>query len=409
MNKIVQNLFIWLLPFYPIWGWLCLTYTNKPILYPLGMVLVLIAAYLLVTKPKKLPKYVLFYILFACYHVGSIIYNNTFPRDANKFNFIFFLDDHVRACLFFIIIEYTIFDDEFINKLNKRVLIIVVISVIVSLIQSKKPEFFFNTSADEDFVYISENRVFSIYSWLGLNSGGVTFPFLISILINVYKSKKPIVLFSTLGGIVVAFLTKSRYVMISTLIVLSQFLIDKKISIAKIFISLTLFMFGIFIIVIIAQSTGYDINKVINERILEKGNNMGSAKTRVLSFEVFMKVFPDNPWFGVGPATRQNVIDLLMGEAVIIHIGFLGYLYYYGIVGCSIFYIAIFFILQNAWNVGRRDDFWAVFYGLAAFLLANFTFEYFNFSEMGIVISMLYLRYFNYQSTLELEESLVNN
>ena len=405
MNKIVKNLFIWLLPFYPIWAWLCLTFTKKPIFYPLGLILIICAVYFLITQPKKLPNYVLFYILFATYHVGSIIYNNTFPIEASKSNFILFLDNHVRTCLFFIIIEHTIFDDEFIEKLNKRIFIIVIISVIVSLIQSKKPEFFFNVEADSDFVYISENRVFSIYSWLGLNSGGVTFPILISILLNVYKLNKPIVLFGTLSSIVVAFLTKARYVMISTLIVLSQLLIDKKISLSKIFISLSFFIFGLFVIVIIAQSTGYDINKVINERILEKGNDMGSAKARILSYEVFLKVFPDNPLFGVGPSTRQNVIDLLMGEAVIIHVGYLGYLYYYGLIGCLFFFLAVFFILKNAWIVGIRDKFWAVFYGLLAFLLANFTFEYFNFSEMGILIGIVYLRYFNYQETLAIEES----
>ena len=132
---------------------------------------------------------------------------------------------------------------------------------------------------------------------------------------------------------------------------------------------------------------------------------MGSAKSRILSYEVFLKVFPANPYLGVGPETKKDVVDLLMGEAPIIHVGYLSYLYFYGIIGCIPIFLVLFFLLRDAWNVGRRSNFWGSFYGLLSFCFANFTLVYFNFSEMGIILAVLYIKY--YKSTFP--NTLVEN
>lgn len=395
MNKFVQSLFIWLFPFYPFWGWLCYTLTNKPIDFFVGVLLFPIALFLIVQVNKKLPAYIIFLIMFAIYHVGSEFVNNLFSADASKV-YSLFADPNIIACLFFIIIEYTFFDEKFISRMNKQLLLIVIISFIVSLIQIKIPSFFFNGRSEDDLFYIGEDqgRNFSIYSWLDLNSLGISFPFLISILLSIYytnKSKLPIIIFC---GIVVSFLTKARYVMISFIVVMSQMFFNKKKSLIKRISFLILIVASIFVIGLIAQQAGFDINKVIDSRILEKEGDMGSAKARVTSYEVFLKVFPLHPFFGVGPKTRPDVIELLNGEAPIIHIGYLSYLYYYGIVGCLFFFLSIFYLLKRAWTIGKEHHFWGSFYGLISFCLANLTTVYFNLSEMGIVLAVIYLRYY---------------
>jgi hypothetical protein len=48
--------------------------------------------------------------------------------------------------------------------------------------------------------------------------------------------------------------------------------------------------------------------------------------------------------------------------------------------------------------------FWGSFYGLLAFCVANTTFVYFNLSEMGIILAVIYLKYFNDKSSLKLPE-----
>jgi hypothetical protein len=59
-------------------------------------------------------------------------------------------------------------------------------------------------------------------------------------------------------------------------------------------------------------------------------------------------------------------------------------------------------MLKRAWIIGSKNDFLAGFYGLLAFCLANTTMVYFNFSEMGIVLVIIYLRYFSEKPVLEL-------
>lgn len=407
MNKFIQNLFLVLLPFYPFWAWLCFSMTNKSIYLFASAALLPIAVYLVASANKKLPLYLIFFMIFTFYHLGSMFINNTFPTDTNKIYFLL-SQPHLLACIFFIIIEHTVFDSQFINTMNKLILLIVGLSLVVSLIQIKLPNFFFNAALDPESGYTEGNRCASIYSWTNLNSLGISFPILISILVSIYEKEKPTLSFIILCGIVVSFLSKARYVMVSGIVALSQLFFNTKTSAIRKTSYVLIFLAGIYFIDFAAHNLGYDINEVINNRILEKDNDMGSAKARIRSYEVFMLVFPEHPWFGVGPETKQNVLDLLNGEMSIIHVGYLSYLYFYGVIGCLILFLAIFFLLRDAWKVGKRDNFWGSFYGLTAFCLANITFVYFNFSEMGIVISLIYLRYFNYKSSLKLLKDLIN-
>jgi hypothetical protein len=62
-------------------------------------------------------------------------------------------------------------------------------------------------------------------------------------------------------------------------------------------------------------------------------------------------------------------------------------------------------LLRDAWIVGTKYEFWGGFYGLLSFCVANTTMVYFNLSEMGIVLVILYLRYFKETSSLELATS----
>ena len=400
MNKFVQNLFLILLPFYPIWAWLCFSLTNKSIYLFADAILLPLALYLIITVNKKLPLYLIFFIIFTFYHIGSVFITNTFPTDSNKLYYIL-SQPHLLACVLFIIIEHTVFDNPFIEKLNRLIFFIVILSLVVSVIQIKFPSFFFNAAFDLDSGYRDGRRCASIYSWTDLNSLGITFPILISILVSFYQKKKSSLAIIVFAGIVVSFLSKARYVMISGIVVLSQLFFNAKISAIKKASFVLMLVVGIYFIVVAANSFGYNINDVIENRILEKDNDMGSAKARIRSYEVFKVVFPENPWFGVGPETRKKALDLLNGEVTIIHVGYLSYLYFYGIVGFSILLLSMFFLFRDTWKVGKRDNFWGIFYGLISFCLANITFVYFNFNEMGIVISIIYLRYFNYRSALK--------
>ena len=114
MNKLIRNLFILLFPFYPLWAGY-VYFIKKPIDFLVGILLIPIALYYIVFVNKKLPKYLLFFIIFTIYHLCSVFINDTFPKGASKVYFLL-SDPNILACLFFIIIEYSVFDEKFIKK-----------------------------------------------------------------------------------------------------------------------------------------------------------------------------------------------------------------------------------------------------------------------------------------------------
>ncbi len=395
-------------PWFPFWAWIMHFVSDKPVTFYFNIVALPLALYFLLSSSTKLPKYLFFFILFVIYHIGSSFVNNTVPADQGKLFFILY-DYHIFACSIFIIIENTFFDKLFIEKMNKFIFYIIVLSLIVSIIQIKDPSFFFNEgviNANPEEFGESEIRNASIYSWYTANSGGITFPILLSIALNYYETQKSRFLLLILAGIVVSFLTKARYVMVSTIIVLSQLFFSRAKSMVRILSLTALFAGGIFLLVFVADQIGFDIQKVISSRILEEDSEMESAKARIVSYEVFMKKFPEHPWLGVGPATKRDVVELLGGGIPLIHVGYLSFLYFYGVIGCSVLFIALFYLLKDSWAVGRRYNFWGSFYSFITFCVANVTFVYFNFAEMGICLSVIYIRY--YKSTYSVLNSADN-
>jgi hypothetical protein len=79
--------------------------------------------------------------------------------------------------------------------------------------------------------------------------------------------------------------------MLSAIIVFSQLFFVSKIDFRKKVYIMLIFIFSIIAITAVARVYNYDIGKVIDERILERGTNLASARTRVTSFEVFLIKF----------------------------------------------------------------------------------------------------------------------
>jgi hypothetical protein len=400
MDRFIQTFFLIFLPFYPLWGWFFYSSTKKPASMFMVLMLIPLAVYLLITQRIKIPKYLIFLILFTIYHLASTLMNHLIPAGTNK---IFFLlaDFNVFACLALIVIESTSFDEIFINKMTRLIFVSVIITCIVSIIQIKDTTFFISpelTNSLEGLAFLMGNRNFSIFSWVNLNSLGVSFPILIAILLSLSHSKKRVVPITIVSGILVSFLTRSRYVMISTVIAISQLFFNAKIELRKKVYMFLLLSTIVLMLVGIASISGFSIKEVIDSRILEKESGMESAKARITSYEVFMIKFPEYPWFGVGPSTRDDVLRMLDGVPII-HVGYLSYLYFYGIVGCFLLFVSFFYLLRYAWIIGKKHAFWGSFYGLFSFCIANITFVYFNLSEMGILLAVIYLKYFSDKST----------
>jgi|WetSurMetagenome_2_1015567.scaffolds.fasta_scaffold04003_4 hypothetical protein len=398
MNRTLQNFLLVLVPFYPFWAWISTsvlkTYINKIVI----LFLLPAALYLLISNyvsgKIKFPRYLWFFLLFTGFHLGSVFINHLVPITTNWYLFIL-SDVNVFAFLVFFIVENMKFDEDIINKMNISIFAVVTVSLIVAVIQIKFPYFFIGPIIKDNLtnmIHLQENRKFSIYSWIDMNSLGISFPILVSLLLSSQyeKIRFPIIVIS---GVIVSFLSRARYVMISALIVFSQLFFNSKIEFRKKAVILAVLVVSIGFVVGIARAYDFDIQKVINERILEKGNEMASAKARLTSLNVFQVKFPEHPWFGVGPSTRVDVLQLLKGIPVI-HIGYLSYLYFYGVIGALFLFLTLFFLLRDSWRVGRKLAFWGSFYGILSFCFANVTMVDFNLSEIGIILAVIYLKYF---------------
>jgi hypothetical protein len=401
--KVIQNILLIIIPFYPFWAWLSYSVLSKHINYFSVLVFTTITLYLIVIQKVRIPKYLIFFILFTVYHLCSVFVNGLVPPDSNLITFIL-TDANVFACIIFFVIENTDFEKGFLSKINICVSVIVLISLLFSLIQVKFPAFFVSPELArniEGLVYIQQKRIFSIYSWINLNSIGISFPIMIAILLSVYNNKLKIFPWIVISGIVVPFMTKARYAMLAAVIAFSQLFFVSKISLRRKVYFILIFIGGIILLLNLAKVSGFNVKQVVSERILEQGSQMGSARARIVSLEVFLIKFPEHPWFGVGPSTRADVVQLLRGAAPLIHVGYLSYLYFYGVFGCFLMFFSLFFMLRDGWIAGRKNAYWGSFYGLISFCLANVTMVYFNFGEIGIILAILYIRIFNGKSSTE--------
>jgi hypothetical protein len=403
INKSLQSVLLILLPFYPLVGFAFHFITSLPLDLATNFFLLPVASYFLFQGKVKLPPYLILFIIFTLYHLVSLFANDARPGGENAVYSIL-ADTNLLGCSFLIIIESMNFEESFMVRMNKNILIVVVLALIVSIIQLQFPTFMFNEQLlvgdDLDF-WGEEMRNTAFYSYINTNSLGVCFPIFIAILLNYFNTKKKHFAIIILSGIIVSFLTKSRYVMISTVIAFAQLFFAKKKSFSSRISLVLTFGLSIGLIIFVANQVGFNINEIISNRIMEKGSDMESAKARVTSYEVFLIKFPEHSLFGVGPKTRPDVVELLNGEAPVIHVGYLCYLYYYGIIGCLFIFISFYYLMKNAWSVGKKYNFWGSFYGLLGFFIANITMVYFNMAETGIVIAILYLKFYNQSSELE--------
>lgn len=141
MNKITQNLFQVIYPFYPLWAWISLSFLHFPPDKILIILLLPILIHIIWKIKMMVPAYLVFFILFTLFHLVSVFYNNLVPSNTTWYLFIF-SDTNVLACLLFLVIENTNFDEVFITKMNRNILLIIALSLVVSIIQVKNQLFF---------------------------------------------------------------------------------------------------------------------------------------------------------------------------------------------------------------------------------------------------------------------------
>jgi len=385
-----------------------ITRTFFDIFYNYVMILFcLVAVFLIYLNNLKIniPKYLGWFIAFTMYTILSDI----FIVDINLDFQYFYSHRLLGTVLVLLIIENVIITRQFFRTLFITNHIVLFIAFVVIIIQQFGNRMFFVDPIFHDVLTsreYSNTRFPSIYSWIG--SAGIMglcfFPVLGLQISHHLKNNFKGVFYLFLIGAVVSFISKSRFIMLNYLFLLFLIPIYKGFNF-KVFLKYTI------IIILFAFSAyqgskmiGLDTDRIIRERILEQnrgGMIEGSAGTRILAFKVFKKLYFKNPIIGKGQfhrsvktSTDTELLQELHGRSSQIHVGYLSLFYFYGLIGGVIYLIFLYHISKHTYAIGISTKYWGPFFAIMQFLLTNLTGVYFHMFIIGLVLSMVYYKYY---------------
>ena len=245
------------------------------------------------------------------------------------------------------------------------------------------------------------NRLSSIYSWVGFLALGLGFvPMFILIIEDLEKHKKTIIPW-IIAGILVVFLSKSRWIMLNGLLVFILLFNNNRKRIFQMLRYIIIFPIIIIISYLFLNLSGFDPEGIINNRILEneKSNiHHSSAGTRILAFEAFNRLYWDKPFLGAGDIRygmggigeqEYKLRSILKGRSSQIHVGYLSLFYMYGLFGGFIFLSFLFLLLKKLYSNAKKTQRWAPFLAFFGFFLANWTQVTFSIFEMGLIIVLI--------------------
>lgn len=356
-------------------------------------------------KSIKFPLYLWFYLFFVLYIFYSTFYqlDRDFKikylmtnREIGAFNFMFILENiALKKAYFNRIIKY-----------SKAILIIAIFVIIIQEVHDKnfliRPDL---TATKFDLTASTEDRLGSIYTWVGANGVGYGFvPILIIVVEILARQKKKIGLW-IIFGIIFAILSKGRWVMINAFLVFFILIINKKEKLNKILkYSIIIPLIGIGTYVAL-NSVGINAKGIVENRILESGerSDKKSASTRLLAINVFNKLYWKNAVFGVGNRKygmggtghhNYELSKLLGGKSSQIHVGYLMLFYMYGFIGGSLFICFLFLITRKLYRDAKITTYWGPFLGFLGFAISNLTLVHFSVYEMGLLLALLTNQYY---------------
>lgn len=355
--------------------------------------------------PLRFPNYLIFYFLFILYVFYSDLFllNREFKVSylfsnllIGGFNMMFIIENlHITKKYYRNII-----------KISKGVLLLAFLAIIIQQVINKN--FFVNTKLIDtlNITSSSGDRLPSIYSWIsGITIGFGFIPIFILIIEDLDRQKRKI-LFLVIFGMIFSILTRARWIMVNSLLVLLILFINHKDK------SLRLIKYSIVIPLLIVTSffalelSGIRVNKIISDRILESDKinvSQKSAGTRILAFYAFNEFFWDNPIFGngnikygMGAEGKHNykLSRFLRGRSSQMHVGYLALFYRYGLIGGGLFLSFLFLLLKKLYKNAKITGIWAPFLGILGFALANLTLVYFSVFQMGLILVLAADKYY---------------
>jgi hypothetical protein len=392
--------------FYPLFGLLTVITIGSPPRNVTGlMMIVLIFFVLLNAKVIVYSRFLQFYALFFVYiTILNIVKVNS---DSSFFKFLY-ANTGLHFLLFLIILQWDINYFWLNLKLIHRLLVAtIILSAIVIIVQQFIPTFFVNPRFIKAWMEIKGGSLFqaeelrspSIYSWGGAMGVGLIFLPFIAIVVNNYlinKRTRLAYIFLFLG-LLVTILTKGRWMMINAIVLFAMIFHYNKVHFSRVLKIVVILCLALICVYYLLPLIGVNVKNLIAERILETnkgGLREGSASSRIIAFEVFFKLFPKNPVFGVGMQLNSELMKELAGRSSQIHVGYLALFYHYGLIG-GIFYMGfIYSLTKTLYRNAKIHGYYSPLYSWIGFLLSNLTLFYIMPFEAGLLLILLLDKYY---------------
>jgi hypothetical protein len=287
----------------------------------------------------------------------------------------------------FFILENINLEIAFLKTIKPIALWLFIVSIIVIVIQRYVPFFWMDMSVVNYHDYMDySQRLVSIYTWVSSNAAGISFPFIVAFLYVNYGNNKYTLLLIAMGAMLYATFTQTRYIIVSVIIILGYLYFKTgKFKFSKVLLAALVPV----LFYIILSLFSFNVEGFINERILEKGAaeyDMTSAGERVISYKAFIEIFPEHPVFGNGEKITTQLRRLLGPDLPFIHIGYLHYLYAFGIIGCLLFFAFCGLLIKRVYMMSKTVKDYSVFISLIALFIANLTMVWFRFFDFGLFV-----------------------
>lgn len=376
-----------------------------------------------------MPLYIVIFGLFLAYTIicGMFMSNYISERGIRYF----YSDPLWITFIALIIVENTQFSFNTLRFAKKILVITLILASVVSIIQISNPLFFVK---DEIFVEgLSYDRMKEYYknipNWkIGANweAGMVNRtlagyrPSIFSYIDPLAVGMDTIAIFSilitwkptnivekglyTITAAIISFLSSSRWIILGFIVVASHtiWVGKKKLSNLIHFI----FLGGLLLINLglIANFMGFDVEEYVYGRMMSE-----DATSRLLAFEVFFEVFPDNPIFGTGGVDTDRMLSLLGGRSSQIHVGFLKLFYYYGLIGGLLYLSFMAAILHRLRKMALLSGYWGGFFAILTFFIANLTLFELSLFYYGPILAIIFANHFYFNKINDKTITTLNN
>lgn len=324
----------------------------------------------------------------------------------------------ISSIFLFFIIENSKLDKETVKNGLLLMKIMLIVSFAVILYQYVVDRTFWVNYDDYEMErYLSQKnylvRLVSVYSWAHNLSWGY-FPLIAFGLIYDDNLRRNRIKNNVFWGALIfiySVLSKARWIMLSFFVVLAvEFKFSKGTRFKKQWWLTIKLVLALLLAVNLLSYWGIDFINIYKFRVLELDKGTGiegkSASTRLLAFRLFVNNFVDNPFLGTAGVKSQSLLDDLQGNTSQIHVGWLSLLYYFGILGGSLYMFFLYFLFKKIKFISRRTQFQGGFIGMVIFAVSNLTLVNFSFFEMGMITALYFSKYYE---QIALTENLYEN